>query len=184
MHPTDHVTDEQLNEYLDNESGERAQIETHLSTCDECAARFTALKTLFTEIESLPELELTHNLAARFMTPPSLPANLWRWLTLTATLQAAVAITMVVIAAPFISNLLPPLQTPSFTDVLIQIQTQWTAWLDLLSTLRLDSGQVFQMPPLLQIPALEISSLVIALTLVSVSMLWLVGNGLLLRKQR
>jgi len=182
MHLTDHISDVQLNEYLDNESTERTQIETHLSVCDECAARFTALKTLFAEIESLPELELTHSLreaslwdAARFLPTPSLPTKLPRWLTLTATLQAVLALITVIVAAPFISKLLPAIQMPSLTDLFLQLQSQWTIWLDALST--------FQLPTLPQIPTLEISSLVLALTLAGVSMLWLVGNGLLLRNQ-
>ena len=175
MHLTDHISDVQLNEYLDNESAARAQIETHLSSCDECAARFTALKTLFTEIASLPELELTHSIAARLAPTPSLQPQLPTWLTLTATLQAALALITVIAAAPFISRLLPAIQMPSLTDLFLQLQSQWTIWLDALST--------FQLPTLPQIPTLEISSLVLALTLAGVSMLWLVGNGLLLRNQ-
>ena len=173
-----HLTDVQLNEYLDNESAENAQIETHLSSCDECAAHFTALKTLFAEIESLPELELSHSLAARITlrATPSRPAQLPRWLTLTATLQAAVALITLFIAAPFISNLMPLVQLPSLTDAFIQTQKQWAGWLNLLST--------FQLLTLPHPPVLEGSSLVITLTLAGVSMLWLVGNGLLLRKQR
>jgi len=183
MHLTDHVTDDQLNEYLDNESAERTQIESHLVICDGCAARLTALKTLFAEIESLPEIELTHNFAARFTPTPSLPPQLPRWLTLTATLQAALALVTVILAAPFIANLLPAIEIPSLTDIFLQMQSQWTAWLNALSTLRFDSWQAFQLPTLPQIPALEFSSLFIALTLAGVSMLWLVGNGLLLRNQ-
>jgi anti-sigma factor RsiW len=172
-----HLTDEQLNEYLDNETTERAQIETHLASCDECAARLTALKTLFTEIESLPELELTHPLAARFTPTPSLPvAQLPTWLTLTATLQAVLALITVIVAAPFISKFLPVVQMPSPTDIFLQLQSQWIAWLDALS--------VFQLPTLPQIPVIELPTLVVVLTLASVSMLWLVGNGLLLRNQR
>ena len=176
MHLTDHISDVQLNEYLDNESAERTQIETHLSSCDECAARFTALKTLFTEIASLPELELTHSIAARLAPTPSLQPQLPTWLTLTATLQAALALLTVIMAAPFITELLPAVQTPSFADVLIQIQSQWLTWLDLLST--------FQLPTLPQLPVIEISNLMITLTLAGISMLWLIGNGLLLRNQR
>jgi anti-sigma factor RsiW len=58
-----HLTDEQLNEYLDNETTERAQIETHLASCADCAARLIALQVLFAEIESLPEVELAPTLA-------------------------------------------------------------------------------------------------------------------------
>ena len=170
-----HLTDEQLNEYLDHETSEQVQIETHLAACAECAARLTALQTLFAEIESLPELELTHNLAARFVPTPSLPPQLPRWLTLTATLQAALALVAAILAAPFITKLMPVIQTPSLTEIFLQLQTQWTAWLDTLST--------FHLPTLHQLPVLELPSLFLALTLAGVSMLWLVGNGLLLRNQ-
>ena len=171
-----HLTDDQLNEYLDHETTERTQIETHLVSCDECAARLTALKTLFAEIEALPELELTHSVAARFTPTPSLPVpQLPTWLTLTATLQAALALVAAILAAPFITKLMPVVHTPSLTEIFLQLQTQWTAWLDTLST--------FRLPTLPQLPVLELPSLFLALTLAGVSMLWLVGNGLLLRNQ-
>jgi len=170
-----HLTDEQINEYLDNESSERVQIESHRASCDECAARLTALQTLFTELDSLPELELTHSIAARFITTPSLTPQLPRWLTLTASLQAALALIALLVTAPFVANLLPAIKAPSFTDVFVQIRSQWMAWLDRLSQI--------QTPTLPEIPVIELSSLVITLTLAGVSMLWVVGNGLLLREQ-
>jgi hypothetical protein len=49
------------------------------------------------------------------------------------------------------------------------------SWLDTLSTIRL--------PALPQTPAFEFSTLALSLTLAGASVLWLVGNGLLLRKQ-
>lgn len=171
-----HLTDDELNEYLDNESAERVQIETHLSVCDECAARLTALQTLFAEIEALPEMELTHSIAARFTPTPSLPPQLPTWLTLTATLQAALALITVIVAAPFILRLLPVIQMPSLTDLSLQLQSQWTSLFDLFTN--------YQLPSLPQLPALEISSLMLTLTLAGVSLLWLVGNGLLLMNQR
>jgi len=173
-----HLTEEELNEYLDNEVQDRARVEQHLSSCEECAARLAALQTLFTEIESLPELALSHSLAAPFKRTSNLPAQLPRWLTLTATLQAALALIAIIIAAPFVSNLLPALEMPTYSDVFLQIQSQWTAWLDILSL----RSQI-QIPTLPEIPVVELSSLVITLTLAGISMLWLVGNGLLLRNQ-
>jgi hypothetical protein len=170
-----HLTDDQLNEYLDNETTERPQIEAHLSSCEECAARLTALRNLFFEIESLPELELTQSIATRFTHGSSLPAQLPHWLTLTATLQAAAALIAIIFAAPIVRTLLPAIQTPSLTDVVVQVQYHWGVWLDLLST--------FQFPVMPEIRAVNASSLVITLTLSGVSMLWLVGNGLLLRNQ-
>ncbi|MBK9925789.1 MAG: hypothetical protein IPP66_10910 [Anaerolineales bacterium] len=170
-----HLTDDQLNEYLDNESAERAAIETHLSSCDECAARLTALQALFTEIESLPELALSQSIAARFTTTSSLPPQLPRWLTLTATLQAVAAVVAIIFVAPFVANLFPAIQTPSIAETLLHLQSHWMALLKTLTD--------FQLPTLPQIPVIETSSLMLALTLAGVSLLWLVGNGFLLRSQ-
>ena len=170
-----HLTEEELNEYLDNEILDRKRVDLHLSTCDECVARLAELQALFTEIESLPELELAQSIAARFAPRSSLPAQLPRWLTLTATLQAALALIAIIVAAPIVMNLLPAIQTPLLTDVFVQVQSQWAAWLDTLSA--------FQLPSIPEIPVFEFSSLILALILAGVSMLWLVGNGLLLRDQ-
>jgi anti-sigma factor RsiW len=169
-----HLTEEQLNEYLDEASTERVQIEAHLDSCDECAARLSTLQKLFAELNSLPELELTRDLAARFAPRPSQPAQLPKFLTLTVTLQAAFALTAIILAAPFVIQLLPAFELSTFSDVFIQLQTQWTASLDILSQ--------FQMPALPAIP-FELSSLYLMSALVVASMLWLVGNGLLLRNQ-
>jgi hypothetical protein len=169
-----HLTDEQLNEYLDEATNERTQIESHLNSCDECAARLSTLQNLFAEIESLPEVELTRNFATPFTTPRSLPAQLPRFLTLTVILQAAIALIALIAAAPFVIQLLPPIKTPSLSNIFIQLQIQWTTLLDTLLK--------FQMPT---IPAfsIELSSLYLMSALVVVSMLWLVGNGLLLRNK-
>lgn len=174
-----HLTDEQLNEYLDNELVDRAQAELHLSSCDDCAARLTALQALFNEIESLPELALSHDLAAPITRGVSRRAVLPRSLRLTVTLQAALAVISIIFAAPiamqFISTYLSRIQLPSFVDIFLQVQTQWRSWLDVLSQ--------FQLPTMPEIPVFEVSSLFVMLTLAGVSVFWLVGNRLLLRDQ-
>jgi hypothetical protein len=71
-------------------------------------------------------------------------------------------------------NLLPAIDTPSFTEILFQIQSQWLTLLDTFTNYQFPS---YSLPPL-QIPTLTLS-----LTLAAASLLWLVGNGLLLRKQ-
>ena len=168
-----HLTDDQLNEYLDKESNERAHIESHLAICADCAARLTALQALFAEIESLPELELTSDLAVRVGATPGLIPQLPRWLTLTAILQAVFGLIALLVAAPFIARMLPPITTPSVVDLFLQLRS---AWLKLF-----ENFLSIQLPVLPELPALEISSIALSLTLAGVSMLWLVGNGLLLR---
>jgi hypothetical protein len=171
-----HLTEEQLNEYLDNETANRAEIETHLDSCDECAARLTTLQALFADLDSLPEVTLSCDLAARFRPRPSLAVpQLPTWLTLTATLQAAAALVALIVAIPFFSIMLPQVEMPSFTTWFFEIQSLWTSWLDTLST--------FQMPTFQpsNIPTLEMSTLFIALAVVSI--FWIFGNGLLLKNQ-
>ena len=170
-----HLTDDLLNEYLDNESAERAQIESHLASCGECAARLTALQTLFAELDSLPEATLSTNLAARFSSQGQLTPQLPRWLTLTAISQAAFALIALIVAAPFVMNLLPAIETPSFTEMLIQLQTQWLTLFNTFTN--------YQLPSMPSLPPLQIPTLTLSLALAGASLLWLVGNGLLLRNK-
>ena len=121
-----HLTDEQLNEYLDYESSERNEIEAHVSSCAECAARLSVFQALFDEIESLPELALSHSVAARLLLPSTLPAKLPRSLNLTVTMQAALATLAIILAAPFVTQFISPyvleLSAPSMGDAIVQVQ--------------------------------------------------------------
>jgi len=172
-----HLTDEQLNEYLDNETAQRAEIETHLDSCDECAARLSTLQALFADLDSLPEVELSRDIAARFSPRPSLTPSLPRWLTLTASLQAAAALVALIVAIPFFSIMIPQIETPSFTTWLFEIQSIWISWLDALSNYQLPNYQFTNLPTY----PVELSTLFIALAIVSI--FWIFGNGLLLRNQ-
>ncbi|MFN8462268.1 MAG: zf-HC2 domain-containing protein [Anaerolineales bacterium] len=171
-----HLTDDLLNEYLDNEAAERAQIESHLASCADCAARLTALQALFAELDSLPEVELTHSLASRITLHAASPLELPRWLTLTAISQAAFALLLLLVAAPFVMNLLPAIEAPSFAEVLIQLQTQWLTLFNSFTNY--------------QLPSLPTNTTISPNSHHSLStrrryhiLLWLVGNGLLLRRQ-
>jgi hypothetical protein len=174
-----HLTDEQLNEYLDNESKARAYVEAHLFSCVDCAARLAALQSLFHEIESLPEIALSRDLAVPALGRLSGHASLPRFLRLTVVLQCAAVMVVLILAAPFVTRFLLPylsvLRAPSPVNLLLQIHTQWTAWLARLSQ--------FQLPGIPEIPVFELPNLLIALVILSVSVLWLLGNGLLLRNQ-
>lgn len=173
-----HLTDQELNEYLDNESANRAEIETHLDSCDECAARLSTFQILFADLDSLPEVALSTNLAARFSPRPNLIPQLPRWLTLTASLQAAAALVALIVAIPFFSIMIPQIETPSFTTWLFEIQSLWTSWLDTLSNYQLPINQFPNLPAY----PVELSTLFIALAIVSI--FWIFGNGLLLRNNR
>ncbi len=128
----------------------------------------------------MPEVALTRSLAAPFLTTRSLPAPLPKFLTLTVILQAAFALTAIIIAIPFVANLMPAFEISSLMEGITQLQTQWINLLDQLSTFTLPPANLptFNLPP----ATFEISSLLMALA--GVSVLWILGNGVFLRHQR
>ena len=168
-----HLTDDQLNEYLDNAADDRARIQTHLDSCADCAARLATLRALFSELDSLPDLALTTPLAARVLLDLQRTPRLPRWLPLTSLLQTAAALTALILAAPFLLAYLPTLPAPTWTDLLAQIELQWLAWLDALAAI--------QFPTMPELPATGISSLTASLVLLAAFVLWLFGNRLLLK---
>ncbi|HCK66045.1 MAG TPA: hypothetical protein DHW49_07245 [Anaerolineae bacterium] len=170
-----HLTDEQLNEYVDNETNEREQIELHLHSCDECNARFSDLQNLFLELDSLPDLQLTRDLSTRFVSTGQLIQQPPRWLTLTVFAQAALALIALIISIPVITTYIPQIDTNSLMTPLFEIQSLWNTWLDSLSTLQLPTIPEFP------IPIIEMSSLLLAFA--GIFVLWILGNGLLLRNQ-
>lgn len=172
-----HLTDDQLNEYLDNETNDRTRIELHLSTCADCTARLHALQDVFSEIASLPDVELSPGFASRVTSHLNPAPPIPRSLGLTIILQAMLVVIVFVIAAPFVMLFLSPyisgIPAPSFVDLFMQLQGQWDAWLDILAT--------FQIPAMPELAFLDFSSLVTLFMVIGVSLLWLIGNGLLLR---
>lgn len=170
-----HLTDEQLNEYLDNETNEREQIELHLNSCNECNARFSNLQNLFLELNSLPDLQLTRDLSTRFITSGQLIRLPPRWLTLTVFAQSVFALIALILSIPFITTYIPQIDTTSIMSPFFEIQSLWNTWLDSLSTLQLPTIPEFP------IPVFEMSSLLLALA--GVFILWMLGNGILLRNQ-
>ncbi|MFZ5858159.1 MAG: anti-sigma factor family protein [Chloroflexota bacterium] len=168
-----HLTERQLNEYLDNATDERARIQTHLDSCDDCAARLATLQTLFAELDSLPELAFTSPLAARVLLDLKRTPRLPRWLTLTSLLQTAAAVVAIIVAAPLVLDYLPTVQAPTWTDTLAQIQIQWLTWIDALAAI--------QAPALPELPALGISSLSASLVFLAALAMWLFGNRALLK---
>lgn len=59
-----HLTEEQLNLYLDNElsPGERAAVEAHLAGCEACRIELVSMQTLFTALDTLQLETLTADL--------------------------------------------------------------------------------------------------------------------------
>jgi hypothetical protein len=181
-----HLSDGQLNEYLDGALAPEmhAAAVRHLAACADCARRLAALQALFAEIESLPEVSLSRDLreAPPWSAVPVTPmvnghATLPRWIRLTAVLEAALAVVALAFAAPilsdFITSLTPFYQMPSLAELLLGFQIQWA---DLVQ-----SVPEF-IPPTLPAFSLDISGMALTLTVIGAFVLWIIGNGLLLKR--
>ncbi|MEE8121154.1 MAG: zf-HC2 domain-containing protein [Anaerolineales bacterium] len=180
-----HLDDWFLQEYLDDVLADdgRERLEVHLAECDDCAVKFASLKYLYSEMERLPDELLAHDLSARVVR--SLSQKEDRKPTLQQVLAAQLAAAIIVLLAswPRISleigsmyslvQLLEPLR--KFADLsalgilpvrefLNWIQAQWIV--------------TFSMPAI----DWPITGLPLALAVGAMILLWLLGNGFLLRQ--
>lgn len=169
-----HLPDELLNEILDQTlaPGLRIEAEAHLAACELCSARLAELRTLFAEIDSLPDLPLDVDFAptilARLEQNAPLPRPI-RWL---AVAQAFGALLAVVFSWPLIEPLIPPLDFPALNSTFAELAASW-----------LQTSLDFQFPVItFELPSLglDLPSTTLTLATLGVALFWLLANGLLL----
>lgn len=170
-----HLTDDQLNEYLDNSTLENSSIR-HLDTCKDCQFRLEELRSVFTAIESLPEIAMPRDLTTSIMVKLSPSwgglsirhAKTWTWLSLAQAIGA-----FAILAWLASSFTLPP-----------EIAAYQPPTLDTLlaSVFQLLSSFTFETPTFeFQSTTIDLQSRTILMFVISAIVLWFVGNGLLLR---
>ncbi|PKN91960.1 MAG: hypothetical protein CVU44_16845 [Chloroflexi bacterium HGW-Chloroflexi-6] len=169
-----HLSDETLNEIIDHALApkQRAGVETHLAACPECATRLDELRTLFAELDSLPDLAPDVDFAPAIVTRLGQSAPIprpVRWLTLAQSIGAILA---GILAWPLVETIIQPLKLPSLAEILAGATS---SWLQASADLRLPE-LTFQSPTL----GLDLTSTSLTIAIVSVSVLWLAANGLLL----
>src|SRR5689334_7320586 len=120
---SNHLDDVLLNEYLDQtlERSARTEVETHLAHCSDCATRLTELRTLFADLESLPDLRLERDLTPAVLAvvrrrsqPQPLAAS--PLLGLIFALQAVVTISLLGLAAPLVAQRFQPVTAFQFGE--------------------------------------------------------------------
>ncbi len=184
-----HLDDDTLNACLDLalDSAKRAEAEAHLATCPQCAARLASMRSVFAALEALPEAGLTRDLSvgvvnairAKTVARPALtPA-----IRVVFVAQALLALVVVAVALPFgmqfvetLSDFDLPITT--ITSLIPNFQFAFT----LPSPEALIPTNLFALPT--QLPVIEFSTLAMTICLALVTLLWFVGNGLLLRPTR
>lgn len=166
---TVHLSDEQLNEILDDIEDRPAH--RHLNACDECRARLEELQAVFAALEALPEQplrrDLTESVLARL--PEKRRAGSWP-----LAIQSALAVALLAFLAG---------EFGFSADLLLSQLTNWFSVPE-IPTFVLPSFNFtmsdFQWPSL----GLELSSFNLTLLFASAALLWLVGNFSLLRGNR
>jgi len=173
-----HLPEETLHEYLDNALSPqaRAAADAHLQDCAACQVELETLRSLFAEIESLPEAPLERDLSpvivAALGSRTAVPRVVWGALVA----QALALVVLLGLAWPLIDLPIVTLpDLPSASQLLAQWTTQQDALLRALGQVSLPSFSIPFSPPF------DPPVILLILTFLGACLFWLVGNGLLLR---
>jgi hypothetical protein len=187
-----HLTNDTLNAYLDHAltPATRAEAEAHLATCTSCTAQLSTLRAIFASLEALPEIPLSRDLSASVVasirparTPSTRPV-INPVMRVALAFQLLLALVALAIAVPFVAQItaaLPTLSSFNLANTSLQwltstYQTFTTSFRPETLIPTTDLTSLFT-----QIPTLQLSTAIIVLSLTAVTLLWFVGNGLLLR---
>jgi predicted anti-sigma-YlaC factor YlaD len=173
-----HLSEETLNEYLDNAlaPSAHAAADAHLAACAACMAELKTLRSLFAAIESLPEAALERDISAAVVARLGQRAGVPRVIRWALAGQALAVAVILLLAWPLFDlsamDLPILLDLPSLTQLLSVWAAQQDAWVRAI-------GQINVLPSF-SLPIDPSSATLLVLMLVSACLLWLVGNGLLL----
>jgi anti-sigma factor RsiW len=187
----DHLSDEILNEWLDEavEPPARAAVEAHLAGCQDCAARLDTLRSLFVRLDTLPDLPLERDLSASVVMAIRGRASAAKrearapWLAgLIFGGQAVAAVLLLAFAWPvasaFAAQLPLPLAAPSLSTIIGEFGGLFAALRTLISNPLTILGTVHYWLSAV-LPA-WFHPLEAGLVVAAAAGIWLVGNALVL----
>jgi anti-sigma factor RsiW len=192
MNERGHLSDQTLNEYLDGvlASQALAQVDGHLAACATCERRLREIAELFSTLNGLPEVPLQHDLSTRIVETirsrspvarrPS-RGSTWR-LGMALAAEAVGALALIGLAP--LENMLPPAQgaLPDLTTSLASSVEEVAVFLSAVVATPDPLGIQALLGRISapSIPWASVSSLVAVLA--GSTLVWLLGNGLLLRR--
>lgn len=173
-----HIDEFVLNEYADEAlpTAEAEAVAWHLAVCPACQARLAALQTLFATLENVAEVPITADLSQKILA--EIEPQSWWWARWVIAAQVITAVLLAMLLWPATETWFTP--SASLADEV----TAWWAQLSLYwdevwvgATAVWEQGQTAT--PSLNLPTEQ------WLWLMGLALLvWLVGNGLLLKPQR
>lgn len=170
-----HLTDSQLNEYLDAalEPAARRRVELHLQGCASCRARLHDLQFVFSNLATLPEIGLARDLSRAVLAQlaneqvrpwsPGFAAQLGAALGGVVWLAGEAVKAMHNLDLSFLIFSIPQMVLPPFKLTFPQIHF------------------IIPSPQLIDIGWANFSTFSLALLIASAGALWVVGNAALLR---
>ena len=192
-----HLDEFTFNEYLDDilDEPKRDAADLHLQSCAACRTKLDEIRSVFAELDALPEVQFERDLAPSILArlPQKPPVRVWSR-AFAAQLGAAIGLMfwLGMQVVPFIR--VPQIIFPEFPA--LDIQTLVTRLLTLqlpipksrvsISSFRFPTFS-FQLPTFgFKMPTLvlEITTVQLITLSVSVVLLWAVGNVILLRSRQ
>jgi anti-sigma factor RsiW len=167
-----HLTDTQLNDFLDNllPPSEHTQVKSHLASCPACREQLLALEHVFSLLSSLGEQPLPNDLSARVLA--QIPLS--RALTRTERLWLAGAVGAALGALASIAQaLLPQVNVSASPET--WFSQAFVQWAGIILSVKL---------PQIDFPSsLPWSDETLAIMAVAATILWVLGNASLLRER-
>ncbi len=182
----EHPSQDTFFTYLDKSmsSAENEVLAVHLESCQDCQKRFNEVRRLFEIIASVPEIQLNRDLSPLVMAHLQ-PLASPRFLSAAVFLQFLASVVILAFAIPVL------LQHPSLAEVLHHVDAFLQgipSVADLLSewflplAVDVESFFVSAANGLTQTDRLITDILSVIPLVISSSLLWLVGNGILIRR--
>lgn len=181
-----HLTDEDLQSYLDAELGETKAgwAAAHLRTCAACQERAASMQEVFQALSGISEVRLGRDLTPGVLDrigPVNGPSLRWRWLVAGQALVAVFLATWVgrSAALDWINFAAARLQAPPswLVEILAWSKTGGQVlWMEVQTWVDLGVQALARVPEVTWTRSLSASPVVFGALLV----LWLAGNGLLL----
>lgn len=183
-----HLSEELLNEYVDHAlpSVTVDKIEAHLAECDLCSAQLEGLVGLFAELESIPDIPLKRDLSAGVMSsirPAVTVPRRWQWIVVGQFVLTGLVLMFTIPAVLASEGYQEFVQRLNEFGVRIGIHSSWNIAAQFQIFFNDFAQQLVFRLRNFQIPNLPFTLISVLPILLVTGFLWLVGNGLLLRKQ-
>ena len=184
---TNHFEDDLLNEYLDDYLAENqvADLERHIATCSDCSARLDELRMVFSKLEALSSIALEREFdetVVAALRPQWKFSQRWKW---GALVQLITATVILLITWPKVIGIWQPFVAQAGETLLTSCVHTWNTWISQITatrvTLPLDWSQWWP-SSLIGAAQFEIVQLLGWPIFIAIVLLFLIGNGLLLRQ--